>query len=126
MSKSLAAGATRCAGESPMLRLSRLGSSQPGCSVRRLAPAGTAPPRLLGFDCLHRSAALTHRAADLEKSSTTNRQDSDHWVARVSSPLPLYRREEPAPLEYGTSVRPYTQSIGERQAPAGHVSITLA
>src|ERR1700726_3187725 len=59
-----------------------------------------------------------HQAGDLERSSTTSRQDSGHWVGRASSSPPLYRREGPAPRGGGAWGRPRIPSTGALPARA--------
>src|SRR5208282_2570569 len=95
-----------------MARPSPLDSNQPDSSVERLALAGTAPRPPLDSDSIHRPAIPGHQVEDLEKSSTTYRQDSGHWVQRVSSPPTLYRREEPVPPEDGTLAQPRIHLMG--------------
>src|ERR1700692_1839782 len=101
-----------------MVRPSLSENNQPDCSEGRLVPVDTAPRQLSGSGSKHRLEVPAHRAADLEKKSTTNHQDSGRSVGRVSNPLALYRRGEPAPPACGILDQPCIRSTRALQARA--------
>src|SRR5580693_10173693 len=95
-----------------MARLLRWGSSRRDCIGGLLAPVDTEPPRLSSSGSTRRPEVPAHQAADLEISSTSHHQDSDHSAGQASSPLLLYKQEELPQLECGNWVRPCSRSIG--------------